>query len=65
MRYLKIFQKKINNNGNMCEILDKNFYNINKQRKKLENEYDSQFEDYRDINRDKKKRNMSTMNLAN
>ena len=30
----------------MCQILDKNFENINKHRKILENEYDSQFEGY-------------------
>ena len=43
-----ILSKELNINGNICEILDKYFEYTNKQRKILENEYDSEFEDYRD-----------------
>ena len=40
--------KELNNNGNIFEILDNCFENTNKQRKIREDEYDSQFSDYRD-----------------
>ena len=45
-----IFSKEIDidYNANVCEILDKNFENTNKQRKIIKDEYDSQFNDYRD-----------------
>ena len=35
-------------NDNICEIIDKYFEFTNKQRKIIEDEYDSQFKDYRD-----------------
>ena len=35
-------------NDNVCEIIDKYFKYTNEQRKKIEDEYDSQFNDYRD-----------------
>ena len=35
-------------NDNVCEIKDKNFEYTNEQRKIIEDEYDSQFNDYRD-----------------
>ena len=35
-------------NGNVCEIINKYFEYTNEQRKKIEDEYDSQFKDYRD-----------------
>ena len=41
-----IFLKELNLNGNICEILVTYFESI----KKIENKYDSQFEDYRVIN---------------
>ena len=41
--------------GNICDNLDKNFEYSNRHRKILENEYDSQFKYYRDI--DQKERN--------
>ena len=37
------------NNDNVCEIIDKYFENTNEQRKIIEDEYDSNFKDYRDI----------------
>ena len=38
----------VNDNDNVCEIINKYFENTNEQRKIIENEYDSQFNDYRD-----------------
>ena len=43
-----IISKELNINGNICEILDKYFENTDRQRKSIEDEYDSQFSDYRD-----------------
>ena len=43
-----VFSKELNFNGNICEILDKYFEYTNKQRKILEDDYDSHFNDYRD-----------------
>ena len=45
-----IISKELNGNGNdnVCELIDKNFEYTNKQRKIIEDEYDSQFKDYRD-----------------
>ena len=40
----------------MCEISDKNFDLTNKQSKIREDEYDSQFDDYRDINQAEKEK---------
>ena len=36
-------------NDNVCEIIDNYFKYTNKQRKIIEDEYDSKFKDYRDI----------------
>ena len=46
-----IISKELNVNGNdnVCEIIDKYFEYTNKQRKIIEDEYDSKFKDYRDI----------------
>ena len=49
-----ILSKDLDINGNICEILDEFFEFINKHRKMIETEYDSQFNDYRDINQDEK-----------
>ena len=39
---------KVNDNDNICEIINKYFEYTNEQRKIIEDEYDSQFKDYRD-----------------
>ena len=47
-----VISKELNVNGNdedVCEIINKYFEYTNKQRKILEDEYDSKFKDYRDI----------------
>ena len=46
--------KDLDVNGNICKTLDKNFEFTINHRKKIEDEYDSQVEDYRDIIQDEK-----------
>ena len=46
------FIKELDINGNTCDILDKFFEFINKHRKLLEAEYDSQIVDHRNISQD-------------
>ena len=46
--------KELEVNGNDCEILDKYFEFTKKHKKIIENEYDSQFEDYQDIDKEEK-----------
>ena len=58
-----IISKEIGVNGNICEILDKYFEYTIKHRKIIGNEYDSQFDDYRDIV--KKEPNTLTKILTN
>ena len=43
-----VISQELNVKDNICEISDKYFENTNKQTKILENDYDSQFKDYRD-----------------
>ena len=43
-----IISKELDINGKVCKILDTYFEYINKQRKIIKDEYDSQFTDYRD-----------------
>ena len=48
--------KEIGVIGKLCEILDKDFEYRNKHGKILEDEYDSQFDDFRDISREVKEK---------
>ena len=41
-------------NNDVCEIINKYFEYTNKQRKNIEDEYDSQFNDYRDIDEEER-----------
>ena len=59
-----IISKQLDTNGNVCEILEKYFEYTNKHRKTIENEYDSQFNDYRD-NDEEEEPNILTKNLKN
>ena len=43
-----------NNNENVCEIIDRYFEYTNKQRKIIEDEYDSNFKHYRDIDEEER-----------
>ena len=54
-----IISKELNVNGNLCEILDKYFVYTNKHRKIIENEHDSQFEDSRDFNQERRTKNLN------
>ena len=60
---LSIFFKELHIIGNNCEIIDKNFGYTNKHRKIIEDEYESQFEDYREIVQEKEL-NILMINLA-
>ena len=50
---VNIISKELDSNGNVCEILEKYFEYTNKQKKTIEDEYDSQFNDYRDNDEEK------------
>ena len=41
--------KELNINGNICEILEKYFELLNKYEKQNAKEFDSKYDDYRDI----------------
>ena len=49
-----IFSKEVDVNGNICEILEKDFEYTNKQSKQIENKYDSQIRGYRDIDQEER-----------
>ena len=49
-----IISKDLEFDGNVCEILEKYFDYTNKHRKTIEYEYDSQFNDYRDIDEEER-----------
>ena len=51
-----IISKELGGNisDNVCEIIDKSFEYANEKRKLLEVEYDSQFNDYRDIDEEER-----------
>ena len=55
----KIISKELDNNGNVCEIIDKYFEFTNKHTKILDNEYDSQFKDYNDNDQEKRTKYIS------
>ena len=62
---LSNISKELNINGNKWGVLHKYFENTNKQRKTLEDEYDSQYKDYRDNDQKErakcfKKKNLTT-----
>ena len=48
--------KELNVNGNLCENLEKFFEYTKEHRKIIENEYHSQFDEYRNINGDNKEK---------
>ena len=49
-----IISKELNVNGNICEILEKFFELLNEHEKQNAEEFDSKFDDYRDINEKEK-----------
>ena len=51
--------KKLNISGNICDILDEYFENPNKQREIKKEEYDSQFNDYRDNDEEERTKNIN------
>ena len=59
-----IISKELNVNGNICENLEKYFEFSNKYEEQYAKEFHSKYDDYRDIDRKKKKKNMLTKNLT-
>ena len=55
--------KELSVNGNICNLLEKYFEFLNKYEKQYANEFDSNYDDYRDINR-KERKNLLTKNLT-
>ena len=49
-----IFSKELNVNGNICNLLEKYFELLNKHEKLYPKEFDSKYDDYRDINQKEK-----------
>ena len=60
---INIISKELIVKGNECDILEKYFEFSNKFDKQYGKEFDSRYDDYRDIN-PKKKKNMLTKNLT-
>ena len=52
----KIISKELNVNGNICEILEKYFEFLNKYEKQHAKEFDSKYDDYRDIDQKEKEK---------
>ena len=51
-----IISKELNVNGNICDILEKYFEILNKYEKQYAKEFDSNYDDYRDIDQKEKER---------
>ena len=51
-----IISKELNVNGNVCDILEKNFEFLNKHEKQYAKEFDSKYDDYRDIDQKEKEK---------
>ena len=51
-----IISKELNVNGNICEILEKYFKFLNKCEKQYAKEFDSKYDDYRDIDQKEKEK---------
>ena len=51
-----IISKELNVNGNICELLEKYFKFLNKYEKHYGKEFDSRYDDYRDINEKEKEK---------
>ena len=62
-KVFNIISTELNVKGNICEILNKYFELMNKHRKIIEDDFDSQFEDSRDINQEDRTKRMT--NLVN
>ena len=56
-----VIAKELNVNGsdNVCEIINNYFEKTNEQRKIIEDEYDSKFKDYRDIDEEERTENIN------
>ena len=55
-RVFNIISKKINVNGNVCDILEKYFEFLNKYEKQYTKEFDSNYDDHREIDQEEKEK---------
>ena len=55
-KVFNIISQELNVQGNFCEIIDKYIEFTNKHRTIIKDEYDSQFDEYRDINQERKEK---------
>ena len=53
-----IISKELNVNGNLCDLLEKYFDFLNKYEKQYAKEFDSKYDDYRDIDQKEKEKNV-------
>ena len=51
-----IISKELNVNGNICDLLEKDFKFLNKYEKEYVKEFDSKYDDYRDIDQKEKEK---------
>ena len=51
-----IISKELNVDGNVCDILEKYFEFLNKHEKEYAKEFDSKYDDYRDIDQKEKEK---------
>ena len=58
-----VISKELNVNGNICDLLEKYFKFLNKYDKQYGKEFDSRYDDYRDIN-EKEKTDYMNKNLT-
>ena len=54
-----IISKQLNINGNICDILEKYFEFLNKYEKRYAKEFDSKYDDYRDIDQKENEKNVN------
>ena len=55
-KVFKIISKELNVNGNICDLLEKYFKFLNKYEKQYVKEFDSKYDDYRDIDQKEKEK---------
>ena len=55
-KVFNIISKELNDNGNVCDILEKYFEFLNKHEKQYAKEFDSKYDDYRDIDQKEKEK---------
>ena len=60
-----IISKELNVNGNICDLLEKYFKFLNKYEKQYLKEFDSKYDDYRDIDQKEKEKYVNRKHVTN